>query len=264
MTRFLFVRHTAHDWMPKGIAGRIPNVRLNPLGEQQAEELGERLSILPIDAIYCSPLERACETAAPLARRLKLEPDIAEEFNEVDMGDWQGKTFAELDAIPEWKQWNTFRSVVRPPNGEYMLDVQRRVLRKIDMLLSTVIPSRGDGEGPRKQRSTDNRPARPHDVCEVLRFTQDDCVQQDRSASTKVTADRHQLVAIFSHGDVIRATLAHFLGIHLDLLLRFEIDAGSSSLVELAKDFVCVRCMNVPADGIDSLSAWIREDTRAY
>lgn len=191
MTRFLFVRHTAHDWLAKGIAGRQPGIHLNSLGEKQAEELGARLSILPIDAIYCSPLERARETAAPLARKLNIEPQIAEEFNEVDMGEWDGKTFAELDAIPQWKDWNTFRSVVRPPGGELMIEVQRRVLRKIDML-----------------------------------------------------QDRHRLVAIFSHGDVIRGILAHFLAIHLDNLLRFEIDPGGASLIELHRDHARVRFVN--------------------
>ncbi|HYY14570.1 MAG TPA: histidine phosphatase family protein, partial [Chthoniobacterales bacterium] len=77
MTNFLFIRHTAHDFLGQKIPGRLAGVHLNALGIEQAEQLGERLSILPIDAIYCSPLERACETAAPLAKQLKIEPRIS-------------------------------------------------------------------------------------------------------------------------------------------------------------------------------------------
>jgi broad specificity phosphatase PhoE len=37
--------------------------------------------------VYCGPLERTRETAEPLARRLHLPLHMAEEFNELDMGD---------------------------------------------------------------------------------------------------------------------------------------------------------------------------------
>src|SRR5437868_12675394 len=106
MTQFLFVRHAAHDLLERGvIAGRQPGVHLNALGKKQAEQIAERLSTLPIDAIYCSPLERACETAAPLATMLNLPVQIAEEFNEIDFGAWTNCAFGDLDIVPLWQQW---------------------------------------------------------------------------------------------------------------------------------------------------------------
>lgn len=40
-------------------------------------------------------------------------------------------------------------------------------------------------------------------------------------------------VALVSHGDVIKAALAHYLGVHLDLFQRIEIAPASLSLVQL-------------------------------
>ena len=67
MTNFLFIRHGAHDYLGSAIAGSKPGVHLNELGRAQAGELPDKLSLLPIDAIYSGPLERVRETAEPLA-----------------------------------------------------------------------------------------------------------------------------------------------------------------------------------------------------
>jgi probable phosphomutase (TIGR03848 family) len=44
----------------------------------------------------------------------------------------------------------------------------------------------------------------------------------------------NQTVAIFSHGDVIRTTLAYYLGTHIDLFQRIAISTASVSVVALA------------------------------
>lgn len=195
-TNFLFIRHGAHDLLGKRIAGRQPEIHLNALGLQQAEHLAERVSLLPIDAIYSGPLERVRETAEPICRRFDLPLQVAEEFTEVDFGDWTNCTFDELSAIPLWRHFNSFRSSTRPPDGEFMLEIQARVLRKIAELRA-----------------------------------------------------QHQFVAIVSHGDVIRGTLAHLLGVHLDSFHRIEIDPAAMSLVEVGDDFVKVRLLNAPCEG---------------
>jgi probable phosphomutase (TIGR03848 family) len=192
MTQFLFVRHGAHDLLTKGvIPGRQADVHLNALGRQQAQQIAERLAAMPIDAIYCSPLERARETADPLAAKLGLPLQIAEEFNEIDVGLWTNRTLAELKNFPEWQQWNSFRSGAVAPGGESMVAVQARAVAR---------------------------------VCELR--------------------TRHSFVTIFTHADIIRAVLAHFLGVHLDLFLRIEIDPASASWIELHEAAVRVRLVN--------------------
>jgi probable phosphoglycerate mutase len=131
MARFLLVRHAAHDYLSRGIAGRRPGISLNETGQLQAQQLADKLSRVPIDLIVASPLQRACETAQPLSQRLGLPIQIQNEFNEIDFGDWTGQTFAELDQKPDWHQWNSFRSISIPPNGESMFQAQTRALSRI-------------------------------------------------------------------------------------------------------------------------------------
>jgi probable phosphoglycerate mutase len=116
------------------IAGRQPGVHLNQVGKQEALKLAERLSQLSIAALYSSPLERAMETAQPIAARNRLEILPASGFNEVDFGSWTGKTIAELEALPEWRRFNEFRGSSRIPGGENMAEVLSRSLGELEQL----------------------------------------------------------------------------------------------------------------------------------
>ena len=55
---------------------------------------------------------------------------------------------------------------------------------------------------------------------------------------------RDRTVAVISHGDPLRAVLACYLGIPLDLVLRFEISPASVSIVEDAEWGPRVMCLN--------------------
>ncbi|TDC82849.1 histidine phosphatase family protein [Actinomadura sp. 7K507] len=71
---------------------------LAPEGREQAERVGERLGDEHFDAIYVTPLRRTAETAAPLARRLGLEPRVEAELREVHLGEWEGGLFRKMVA----------------------------------------------------------------------------------------------------------------------------------------------------------------------
>jgi probable phosphomutase (TIGR03848 family) len=184
MTTFLLIRHGMTDAVGKTITGRFPGVHLNEIGQKQADELTGRLRRWKIDAIYSSPLERALETAAPTARRLHLSVMKSEALSEVDFGEWSGKTLDELNQMPEWRLYNTFRSSTRAPGGELATEVQTRMVEQLTRL------------------------SRQHP---------------------------EQIVAVFSHADVIRLALAHFLGMPIDLMHRIEIRPSSISAVRLAE-----------------------------
>jgi broad specificity phosphatase PhoE len=134
MTTFFLIRHATNDLVGWKLAGRAPEVHLNPEGRLQADRLADFLSRRSIDQVYCSPLERARETARPLCDRLGLEAQIAMELHEIDYGDWMGKAVADLDANPLWKRYNSFRSGTRAPGGELMLEAQVRVVRFMQRL----------------------------------------------------------------------------------------------------------------------------------
>lgn len=134
MSTFYLVRHGENDLVGGAIAGRSPGVHLNAAGRQQAERLAEHLARRPLRHIFSSPLERARETAEPLARRLNLPVQTSEALIEIDFGDWTRKRIAELDQTEEWRRWNTLRSVGRVPHGESMLEVQARFVGKLESL----------------------------------------------------------------------------------------------------------------------------------
>jgi probable phosphomutase (TIGR03848 family) len=134
MTTFLLIRHATHRLVGHTICGRMAGVSLSEEGRAQAERLAERLSVMPIDAIYCSPMERARETAEPLALKLGLPPQTSEGLNEFDVGEWAGRTFESLASDALWQRFNTHRSVTCPPGGELMLTLQARVVAEIERL----------------------------------------------------------------------------------------------------------------------------------
>ncbi len=197
MPTLLLIRHAHNDWIGTGIAGWTPGVHLNERGRLQAERLAQRLAVLPLEAVYSSPLERAQETAAPLAARLGLEVQTLAALGEVRFGDWTGKSLRELATLPEWSVFNSFRSCSRPPGGESTTEVQTRVLAELDRLR---------------------------------------LVHRDR------------MIALVSHADVIRAALAHFAGIPLDLFHRLQIAPASVSIVDLRADRVQVVRVNDTGD----------------
>jgi probable phosphomutase (TIGR03848 family) len=131
MTTFLLIRHGMTDAVGKTITGRLPGVHLNKTGQRQADDLPSRLKRWKIDAIYSSPLERALETAAPAARKLGLKVMMSEALSEVDFGEWSGRSLAELDQLPEWRLYNTFRSGTRAPGGELATEVQTRMVEQL-------------------------------------------------------------------------------------------------------------------------------------
>jgi probable phosphomutase (TIGR03848 family) len=131
MTTFLLIRHGMTDAVGKTITGRLPGVHLNEAGQKQADDLPSRLKRWKIDAIYSSPLERALETAAPAARKLGLKVMMSEALSEVDFGEWSGRSLVELDQLPEWRLYNTFRSGTRAPGGELATEVQTRMVEQL-------------------------------------------------------------------------------------------------------------------------------------
>jgi broad specificity phosphatase PhoE len=108
------------------LAGRTAGFDLTSFGREQAERIARHLEREPIQHILSSPVERARETAAPLARMKNIDVLISEAFTEIDAGDWTGRSFAELDRVERWQRFNRFRSGTIIPGGESMVRVQER------------------------------------------------------------------------------------------------------------------------------------------
>jgi broad specificity phosphatase PhoE len=133
-TTFLLVRHAAHDRVGTILCGRMPEVRLGPVGQVQARRLAERLAHENIACIRTSPLERAVETAEPIAARLGRPLETCEAITEIDFGAWTGESFDVLGRDPRWSAWNSARAFSRAPGGETMLEAQGRIVRAMEEL----------------------------------------------------------------------------------------------------------------------------------
>jgi broad specificity phosphatase PhoE/ribonuclease HI len=109
-------------------------------GDAMARAAADRLALrrsAPIEAIVCSPVARAVATAKPIAAVLGLEVLVDEGLREVDFGDWDGYTFAEVQA-----KWPTEMAAwlgdadVAPPHGDSMAACGRRVRQARDRILA--------------------------------------------------------------------------------------------------------------------------------
>jgi broad specificity phosphatase PhoE len=147
---FFLVRHAAHELVDRVLCGRMAGVKLGEEGRAQARRVATRLARERISAIHTSPLERAQETAAPIAEQLDLVPEVHEAISEIDLGEWAGRDFASLQNDPRWASWNNARSVTRPPGGETMREVQARVVGHMERVRNAyreqgvVLVSHGD------------------------------------------------------------------------------------------------------------------------
>ena len=150
MTTFYLARHAAHDWLGRGFAGRQPGVGLNAQGRAEAESLVQRMAGVPLEAIYCSPQPRTQQTAQPLVRARGLPMRIDAAFDEVDLGEWQGRTFDEVRGQEAWGHWLAHRGSAQPPGGEPFADVARRASAGLRSLVhahadaSVLVVSHGD------------------------------------------------------------------------------------------------------------------------
>ncbi len=133
-TTFWLIRHAETDAVGKTLSGRIAGVHLNANGRRQAAQLAQALAQVPMQAIYSSPLERAMETAEPLARARNLSIRTCEAVNELDFGEWAGKPWHELDPLPEWRRFNSLRSLAPAAGGELMLEAQARIVHEMECM----------------------------------------------------------------------------------------------------------------------------------
>jgi len=186
MPTILLIRHGNNDFMQKGLAGRLPGVHLNESGRQQAYSLAGKLAGAPIKAIYSSPMERALETARPLAEVKGLAVLERPGFIEMDYGDWQGKTFKQLKRLKLWKLLMKDPAQVRFPGGESICEAQERARLELENIAAEY----GDKD----------------------------------------------LLAFFTHSDIIRLLAAHFLEMPLRAYHKLSAYPASITILFLNKE----------------------------
>ncbi len=135
MPTILLIRHGENDYVKKHLlAGRLHGVNLNEKGRQQALAIAEKLANAPLKAIYSSPLERALQTAEPLAQALGLPVNPRPGLIETDPGEWTGESFKKLARTRAWRAVQSAPSRFRFPGGETFADSQHRICQELQTL----------------------------------------------------------------------------------------------------------------------------------
>ncbi len=131
MTRLILVRHGQSEANAKEIGAGQINYPLTELGRKQAALTAEYLAEHEqIDRIYSSDLDRAYETALPLAQRLGLSITKVPALREFDTGIWAGLPFSvRRERFPEEvARMKSDFSHMQFPEGESVPEVYDRVV----------------------------------------------------------------------------------------------------------------------------------------
>jgi broad specificity phosphatase PhoE len=130
------VRHGEVD-NPAGVLyGRLPGYHLSERGRAMAELVADHLAGRDIAVVISSPMERARETAVPIAERhglgIELDEDLLEATNH-----FQGMRFGVGDgSLRHPRHWPRLVNPFRPSWGEPYLDVVARMIRAVSAALA--------------------------------------------------------------------------------------------------------------------------------
>jgi probable phosphoglycerate mutase len=93
---------------------------------------------IPAAVVYTSPLRRARESAEILGLPVIVLPELAE----IDLGEWDGRTWADIEsADPELAQQKLADwTGITPPHGEAWQDFTRRIDRALDTIRAGPFP----------------------------------------------------------------------------------------------------------------------------
>lgn len=135
-TRFILIRHGQTEWnRVERFRGRA-DMPLNDTGLGQAHKIAARLTAEMLAAIYSSPLQRALQTAKPLAEAKQLEVQQHPGLLDIDFGALEGMTTEEAQqAFPEIiAKWRTTPGKVKFPKGGSLKMVHTRLASLLEDL----------------------------------------------------------------------------------------------------------------------------------
>jgi probable phosphomutase (TIGR03848 family) len=137
-TVLLLVRHARTPTTGAVLPGRAPGLHLSDEGRKEADSAATRIGTLKgVAAIYSSPLERARETATPMARSCQRALRIERGLTECDFGEWTGAKLSRLYRRPEWRIVQRYPSGFRFPGGESFPEMQTRIVSTIARLVQS-------------------------------------------------------------------------------------------------------------------------------
>ena len=138
MIEIIIIRHGETAWTTADIfRGRV-DIGLSEKGLQQAEQLAVYLDRKKLQAIYCSPLRRALETAEPVARRQKLTVQTLPELTDLDFGEWESLSRQDVKARYKdiYELWLERPDLATIPGGESLENARKRAVAALEKIIS--------------------------------------------------------------------------------------------------------------------------------
>lgn len=123
----VFIRHSSLA-VPRGVCYGFSNIDVSHNFFNEAKNLQFNLTGFQPDVVISSPLQRCVKLAV---HTFDVEPAINQNLKEVNYGDWEGKTWAEINTEGDnlWMYANTNN---QPPNGESFAELKQRVVKELE------------------------------------------------------------------------------------------------------------------------------------
>jgi len=128
MKRIYLIRHGETDWnQDLRLMGRL-DIPLNERGWAQMRALVPLLEGCGATRVHTSPVLRTVQSAAILAEALGLETVHEPRLREMEFGKWEGRSYGDLMALPEFQAYFTRPAETRIPDVEDLKAVQKRAV----------------------------------------------------------------------------------------------------------------------------------------
>jgi broad specificity phosphatase PhoE len=133
--KIFFMRHGQTSFSrDNAFCGSGLDPELTEDGMAMARSFAEAYRDTPWQAIYCSPLQRAHQTARPLCEMLGLEPQVRDGLKEIGYGQWEGKSAEEIarDFHDDHIRWSADPAWNAPTGGEPGIAIAHRALQVVE------------------------------------------------------------------------------------------------------------------------------------
>jgi len=130
LSKIILVRHGRTAWHKEGRYAGTADVPLDDVGREQVERVVKHFADADIARFYSSPLSRCYELAEKVAGSHGQEVAVDPRLGEIDLGRWDGETFAEILAKDGdiLKRWTEDPTSITVPGGESLIAVQSRAM----------------------------------------------------------------------------------------------------------------------------------------
>ncbi len=181
------------------------DVSLDNQGKNQALQWHKAFASIRFSAVYSSSLKRCIDTAQLVCPQHDIHID--HRLNEINMGQWDGKTFAEIKKnIPkEFKKRGSQIYQFRPANGESFKDLSHRIFPFFNKI---------EEQQARLKIKTSKEITDTSKICN----------------KTCITGNK---ILVVTHAGVIRVLLCHILGMKPEALFDVKLEYGQLSVLKI-------------------------------